>query len=192
MSCAVVLACVQGQWQVVFSKTSRLTQSRPSEAFEKFYETRIDSHDTCEWPTDLSKVAVHCSIPSLPRISVRQMLLKVAERQPGPFRLQLRLLGHLPQDLQQWCKMRPQEGGGKPVWEWAAHLWLEDATGQYSQPQSHEPCTYARMAALIAVARQQRHSALVPLMDCCGSMAFERTWATSIVSLQGPWPSISL
>jgi hypothetical protein len=69
---------------------------------------------------------------SLLHHSFAQVLLSAAQRQPGPFRIQLRLKGHLPQGLQEWCKVRPQEGGGQPEWEWAAHLWLEDATGEYT------------------------------------------------------------
>lgn len=120
---------LQGQWQVIFGKVSRLTQSQPSQAFETWYQARLDNHDTSEWPHDLSKVATSCSLPSVPRITIRQMMLQAAQQQPGPFRVQMRLIGHLPQELQQWCKMRPQESGAEPVWEWAAHLWLEDATG---------------------------------------------------------------
>jgi hypothetical protein len=62
--------------------------------------------------------------------SFAQVLLSAAQRQPGPFRVQLRLIGHLPQGPQEWCKVRPQEGDGQQDWEWAAHLWLEDATGE--------------------------------------------------------------
>lgn len=121
---------LQGQWQVVFGKVSRLTQCQPTPAFETWYKTRLDTNDCSEWPHDLSKVATSCSLPSLPRITIRQMMLKAAQRQPGPFRVQMRLIGHLPQELLQWCKMRPQDSGAEPVWEWAAHLWLEDATGR--------------------------------------------------------------
>jgi hypothetical protein len=120
----------QGQWQVVFGTPSRLTQSQPSQAFQEWYQARLASNATCQWPEDASDIATSCSLQSLPRLTIRQVLLGAAQRQAGPFRVQLRLLGYLPQELQQWCKMHPQpEGAGEPFWEWVAHLWLEDATG---------------------------------------------------------------
>lgn len=115
----------------MFGKPSRLTQSQPSQEFETFYQTRLTNQDTSEWPHDISRVRTSCSIPALPRMTIRQVLLQAAQHVPGPFRVQLRLIGHLPQELRQWCRMRPQEGPDEdPVWEWAAHLWLEDATGE--------------------------------------------------------------
>jgi hypothetical protein len=115
---------------VVFGTTSRLTQSQPSPAFQEWYQARLASQNTCQWPEDAADIATSCSLESVSRLTIRQVLQGAARRQAGPFRVQLRLFGYWPQDLQQWCKMHPQsEEAGQPVWEWAAHLWLEDATG---------------------------------------------------------------
>jgi hypothetical protein len=64
---------LQGQWQVVFGKCSRLTQTQPSQAFESWYQTRLANQEQCEWPEDLSQVITRCSIPSLPSTTIRQV-----------------------------------------------------------------------------------------------------------------------
>jgi hypothetical protein len=87
-----------------------------------------------------------------------QVLLKMGEGQAGPFRVQLRLAGYCPKDLKLWCKpkrlcsaavaaatdpgncrgqeqgqpLSPQHLQDHPLWEWAAHLLLEDGTGKLS------------------------------------------------------------
>jgi hypothetical protein len=72
-SCLLSCPHVQGQWQVVFGKCSRLTQTQPSQAFESWYQTRLANQEQCEWPEDLSQVITHCSIPSLPSTTIRQV-----------------------------------------------------------------------------------------------------------------------
>jgi hypothetical protein len=127
----------QGQWQVVFGRCSRLTQSQPAPGFEAAWQARLDSQDTSDWLLDPQQLATACSLRALPRVTVRQVLLAAAARQQGPFRVQLRLVGYLPRDVRSWCQARTRpaaaadgssSSSGAAAWEWAAHLLLEDAT----------------------------------------------------------------
>ncbi|WIA28371.1 hypothetical protein OEZ86_010918 [Tetradesmus obliquus] len=150
----VGLLAVQGQMQVVFEHSSRITDAQPSTHFEAFYKTRLNNDDTSEWPADearVSNIVTSCSRRDLRHITLRQVQQRAAQRHLGPFRVLLRLTGYLPRDLRQWCKPLPatpqqqqssdagnaagagsssqQQQQQQPSWEWAAHLLLEDATG---------------------------------------------------------------
>jgi hypothetical protein len=140
--------------QVVFGRSSRITDCQPSTNFEAFYKTRLNNDDTSEWPADEardSNIVTSCSRRDLRHVTLRQVHQLAARRQPGPFRVLLRLTGYLPRDLRQWCRPLPaaarqqqqssgadeaagagsssQEQQQQLSWEWAAHLLLEDATG---------------------------------------------------------------
>lgn len=134
--------------QIVFGSCSRVTDAQPAAQFDSYYKTRLNNDDTSEWPQDEARevnIATWCSRQDLKPVTIRQVLLRAAQRHPGPFRVLLRLAGYNPRDLKQWCKKLPgQQAGDGPAtessgggsqqqqenWAWAAQLLLEDATGE--------------------------------------------------------------
>jgi hypothetical protein len=120
----------------VLGKCSRLTPSQPAQGWEDAYTTRLANQDTSEWPQDAGQLATTCSLPGLPWLTIRQVLQRTTcEKQQGPFKVQLRLIGYVPQDVASWCKARKRSSGGggdgTVLWEWAVHLLLEDGTGGF-------------------------------------------------------------
>jgi hypothetical protein len=139
-------------------------------------------------------------------ITLRQVHQRVAQRQPGPFRVLLRLTGYLPRDLKQWCRPLPpaiqqqqqqqqQQATGdgeaagagsssqqqQPLsWEWAAHLLLEDATG--SSTCRHACCTRFCTAQTV---HQARHRYQAALQHCC-IQQFSCTQATFACTAEAP------
>jgi hypothetical protein len=137
---------LQGQLQVVFGPSSRITDCQPHSNFDTYFKTRLNNDDTSEWPSDEardSNIVTSCSRRDLRHVTLRQVHQRAAQQQPGPFRVLLRLTGYLPRDLRQWCRPLPAAAGNsagaasssrqqqqqQQSWEWAAHLLLEDATG---------------------------------------------------------------
>jgi hypothetical protein len=146
---------LQGQLQVVFGPSSRITECQPHTNCEPYYKARLANDDTSEWPSEAardSNIVTCCSRQELRHVTLRQVHQRAAQQQPGPFRVLLRLTGYLPRDLRQWCRPLPaaaqqqepaagesagaasssqqqQQQQQQQAWEWAAHLLLEDATG---------------------------------------------------------------
>lgn len=107
-ACARLLLFLQGQLQLVFGRCSRIVQSEGASQLpprlRDMYEQRVDSNETSTWATRGGAVVARCLRQQLRHMTLRQVAQALARGEPGPFRVYVRLVGRIPEQLEHWCQ----------------------------------------------------------------------------------------
>ena len=106
-ACARLLLFLQGQLQLVFGRCSRIVQSEGASQLpprlRDMYEQRVDSNETSTWATRGGAVVARCLRQQLRHMTLRQAAQARGGGEPGPFRVYVRLVVHMPDQLQHPC-----------------------------------------------------------------------------------------
>ena len=127
-----------GQRQGLFTQHSSWAPSQPNPSFQEAYADRLSKRDVTMWAPDAiasegregnMRALTTTQFGNVPLSTLREVLMSPA---PGRFRVAVRVVGHAPKDVHDFCTqdVANLSQNGAAEWGFNLSLALEDATGR--------------------------------------------------------------